>query len=52
MPKQQSDASSLEPLLDGSSSGELFPEIVRHGLQQQIELEVASVLGAEGHERS
>jgi len=32
--------------------GELIPEIVRHGLQQLIELEVAAVLGAERHERS
>lgn len=47
-----SDASALAPLLDGSSAGELIPELVRHGLQQLIELEVAAVLGAERHERS
>jgi len=52
MPTEQSDASALAPLLDGSTTGELIPEIVRHGLQQLIELEVASVLGAESHERS
>ncbi len=36
----------------GSSAGELIPELVRYGLQQLIELEVAAVLGAERHERS
>ena len=52
MPKANSGASALAPLLDGSTAGELIPEIVRHGLQQLIELEVAAVLGAERHERS
>jgi putative transposase len=52
MPKLDSGASALAPLLDGSTAGELIPEIVRHGLQQLIELEVAAVLGAERHERS
>ncbi|MCX5932540.1 MAG: IS256 family transposase [Cyanobacteria bacterium] len=52
MPSKHSDASALAPLLDGSSAGELIPELVRHGLQQLIELEVAAVLGAERHERS
>lgn len=52
MPSKQSDASALAPLLDGSTAGELIPEIVRHGLKQLIELEVAAVLGAERHERS
>ena len=52
MPKTDSGASALAPLLDGSSAGELIPEIVRHGLQQLIELEVAAVLDAERHERS
>ena len=47
-----SGASALAPLLDGSTAGELIPELVRHGLQQLIELEVAAVLGAERHERS
>ena len=42
----------MAPLLDGSSAGELIPELVRHGLQQLIELEVAAVLGAERHERT
>lgn len=45
-------ASVLAPLLDGSTAEELIPELVRHGLQQLIELEVAAVLGAERHERS
>jgi transposase-like protein len=52
MPKTDSGASALAPLLDGSSAGELIPELVRHGLQQLIELEVAAVLGAERHERN
>ena len=52
MPKAHSAASELAPLLDRSTPGELIPELVRHGLQQLIELEVAAVLGAERHERS
>ena len=32
-----SGASALAPLLDGSTAGELIPELVRHGLQQLIE---------------
>jgi transposase-like protein len=47
-----SGASALAPLLDGSTAGELIPELVRHGLQQLIELEVAAVLDAERYERS
>ncbi|WP_399241887.1 MULTISPECIES: transposase [unclassified Synechococcus] len=45
-------STELAPLLNGSTSGELIPELERHGLQQLIELEVAAVLGAERHERS
>jgi putative transposase len=52
MPKTDSGASALAPLLDGSSAGGLIPELVRHGLQQLIELEVAAVLGADRHERT
>jgi putative transposase len=52
MPKLDSGASSLASLQDGSSAGELIPELARHGLQQLIELEVAAVLGADRHERS
>jgi putative transposase len=46
MPKKDSGASALAPLLDGSSAIELILELVRHGLHQLIELEVAAVLGA------
>jgi putative transposase len=52
MPKTDSGASALAPLLDGSTAGELIREIVRNGLQQLIELEVAALLGAERHERN
>jgi len=52
MPTSNRASTELAPLLDGSSAGELIPELVRHGLQQLIELEVAAVLGAERHERS
>ena len=52
MPKADSGASALASLLDGSTAGELIPELARHGLQQLIELEVAAVLGADRHERS
>jgi transposase-like protein len=52
MPTKQCDASALAPLLDGSTAGELIPELVRQGLQQLIEQEVAAVLGAERHERT
>jgi hypothetical protein len=45
-------AQRLAPLLDGSTAGELIPELVRHGLQQLIELEVAAVLGTDRYERS
>ena len=49
MPRSHSAATELAPLLDGRSAGELIPELVRHGLQQLIELEVAAVLGADRH---
>ena len=52
MPKTNVAATELAPLLDGSTAGELIPELVRRGLQQLIELEVAAVIGAERHERS
>ena len=52
MPKIDSGASALASLLDGSIAGELIPDLVRHGLQQLIVLEVAAVLGAERHKRS
>jgi putative transposase len=52
MPKTYFAAVDLAPLLDGSSAGELIPELARRGLQQLIELEVAAVLGADRHERT
>ena len=52
MPKSHAAAPELASLLDGSSAGELIPELARRGLQQLIELEVAAVLGADRHERS
>ena len=52
MPKTHAAAPELASLLDGSSAGELIPELARRGLQQLIELEVAAVLGADRHERS
>ncbi|WP_398331066.1 transposase [Vulcanococcus sp.] len=52
MPKIDCGASTLTPLSDDSTAGELIPELVRHGLQQLIELEVAAVLGAERSECS
>ena len=36
MPTKQSDSSALAALLDGSTAGELTPEIVRHGLKELI----------------
>jgi len=52
MPKTYSASPELASLLDGSSAGELIPELARHGLQQLIELEVAAFLGADRHERT
>jgi hypothetical protein len=51
MPKADSGASALASLLDGSSAGELIPELARHGLQQLTVLEVPAFLGADQHER-
>jgi putative transposase len=52
MPKIHAAAPELTSLLDGSSAGELIPELARHGLQQLIELELAAFLGADWHERT
>jgi hypothetical protein len=52
MPKIHCAAPELASLLDGSSAGELIPELARHGLQQLIELELAAFLGADWHERT
>jgi hypothetical protein len=46
MPNPHFAAPELASLLDGSSAGELIPELARHGLQQLIQLEVAAFLGA------
>jgi putative transposase len=48
MPKLDSGASALATLLDGSTAGEVIPELVRRGLQPLIELKAS----AERHERS
>ena len=45
MPTRHPSASGLTPLLDGST-GELFPELAHHDLQQRIKLEVAAFLVA------
>mgnify|MGYP003340925930 FL=1 len=52
MPKTYCAAPELASLLDGSSAGELIPELARYGLQQLIELEASAVIGADRHERS
>ena len=52
MPKEDSGASALASLLDGSTAGELIPALVRHGLQQLIELDAAAVLDVQLHERT
>jgi transposase-like protein len=52
MPTTHFAAPELAALLDGSSAGELIPELARRGLQQLIELEVAAFLGADRHERT
>jgi putative transposase len=52
MPTSHRAATELASLLDGSTAGELIPELVRRGLQQLIELEASAVLGADRHERS
>ena len=52
MPKTHAAVPELASLLDGSSAGELIPELARHGLQQLIELELAAFLGADWHERT
>lgn len=52
MPNTHAAATELASLLDGSTAGELIPELVRRGLQQLIELEASAVIGAERYERS
>jgi len=48
MPKPHRAAVDLAPLLDGSSAGELIPELARYGLQQLIELEVSARVPSSG----
>ena len=52
MPTFHVAAPELASLLDGSSAGELIPELARYGLQQLINLEATAVIGADRHERS
>jgi putative transposase len=52
MPNAHTAAVELASLLDGSSAGELIPELARNGLQQLIQLELAAFLGADRHERT
>ena len=52
MPRPCPSAPDLASLLDGSSAGELIPELVHHNLQQVIELEDAFFLGAHRHQRT
>jgi hypothetical protein len=42
----------LPSRLNGSSAGELIPELARNGLQQLIELEASAAVAADRHERS
>lgn len=52
MPQANSGTCALASLIDGSTAGELIPELATRGLQQQIELEVAALLGDEHHDRT
>jgi putative transposase len=52
MPTTHVASAELVSLLDGSSAGELIPELARYGLQQLIELEASAAVGADRHERS
>ena len=50
MPKADSGASALARYSIGSTAGELIPKLTCFGLQQLIELEVPTFLGADRHE--
>jgi transposase-like protein len=52
MPNRHTASVALASLLDGSSAGELIPELARNGLQELIQLELAAFLGADRHERT
>jgi hypothetical protein len=45
MPKIDSAAPALAPLLNGSTAGELIPKLARHALQQPIELAKPLITG-------
>ena len=48
MPYRPSAAPELSSLLDGSSAGELIPDLARNGLQQLIELELTALVSVQG----
>ena len=52
MPRAHAAAPELAALPDGSTAGELIPELARYGLKQLIELEASAAVGADRHERS
>jgi putative transposase len=52
MPTTSCASPELTSLLDGSTAGELIPELACLGLQGLIELEVAAYLGADRHEHT
>jgi hypothetical protein len=52
LPSPHGSAPELASRLDGSSAGELIPELARNGLQQLIELEASAAVAADRHERS
>jgi hypothetical protein len=52
IPKSNSAGFKPKTIQQGSTAGELIPELARYGLQQPMELEVAAVIGADRHERT
>ena len=52
MPNFHTAAVDLTSLLDGSSAGELIPEMVSNGLQQLIQLELAAFLIADWYKHT
>jgi hypothetical protein len=52
IPKSNSAGFQPKTIQQGSTAGELTPELARYGLQQPMELEVAAVIGADRHERT
>ena len=43
--------SELSQLMEGTTTGALIPEILRHGFQGLLEVEVSAAIGATRHER-